>query len=150
MFSAAEKHDGMTKWASKQSELVGLPRGVLLSNRNLALERNLDILVFTDLGMDTKTSMWAATRLAAVQICFWGHPTTTGMPSMDYFVTADNFEADTHSSRFSEQLIRFDSPSFFFHFSFFFFFFISFFLPGWPQPRCHLTLARSPEGMASF
>ena len=116
MFSAAEKHDGMTKWASKQSELVGLPRGVLLSNRNLALERNLDILVFTDLGMDTKTSMWAATRLAAVQICFWGHPTTTGMPSMDYFVTADNFEADTHSSRFSEQLIRFDSPSFFFRY----------------------------------
>lgn len=114
MFSATEKHDGATKWAAKDSELVKLPRGVLISNRNLALERNLDVLVFPDLGMDTKTSMWASVRLAPVHICFWGHPTTTGMPSMDYFVTADQFESDSGSSRFSEQLVRFDSTSFYF------------------------------------
>lgn len=101
MFSATDKQDSLTKWASKNATLVKLPRGFLLSNRHVAIEFNLDILVFPDLGMDTKTSMWASARLAPVQVCFWGHPSTTGMPSIDYFVTADGFEDDGGSNKFS-------------------------------------------------
>lgn len=46
-------------------------------------------------------------------MCFWGHPSTTGLSSMDYFLSSDVFEQHD-SFRYSEQLIRFSSLSFVF------------------------------------
>ena len=31
-------------------------------------------------------------RLAEIQVAFWGHPFTTGFPTIDYFITSDSFE----------------------------------------------------------
>lgn len=41
--------------------------------------------------MDPSTAMWAASRLAPIQACLWGHPTTTGMAHMDYFISSDGY-----------------------------------------------------------
>lgn len=55
----------------------------------------LDVLVFADVGMDALTTSLAYGRLSPVQVAFWGHPGTTGLPTVDYFVTSDLFEGKT-------------------------------------------------------
>jgi hypothetical protein len=54
--------------------------------------RGLDVLVYGDIGMDLSTYKYAMARLARVQINYMGHPTTSGMPAIDYYFTSDHFE----------------------------------------------------------
>ena len=44
-------------------------------------------------------------RLAPVQVAWWGHPDTSGIPTIDYFVTADT-DIPNASDRHTEQLVR--------------------------------------------
>lgn len=53
---------------------------------------NLDALVFGDVGMDVMTTGLAYGRLSPVQVAFSGHPGTTGLPAIDYFITSDLYE----------------------------------------------------------
>jgi predicted O-linked N-acetylglucosamine transferase (SPINDLY family) len=69
-------------------------------------EDRLHILVYPEIGMNATTMQLAALRLAPVQCCWWGHPVTTGLPSMDYFLTSDLMEPDGAKSHYSEQLVR--------------------------------------------
>jgi protein O-GlcNAc transferase len=66
----------------------------------------LDILVFTDIGMHPETTQIAALRLAPVQCLAWGHPVTSGLPTMDYFLSSDLMEPIGAESHYREQLIR--------------------------------------------
>ena len=65
----------------------------------------LDLLFFPDVGMDPFTFTLAASRLAPVQVTTWGHPDTTGLPTMDAFLSVvhELTEAEGH---FTERLIR--------------------------------------------
>ncbi|CAN0522547.1 unnamed protein product, partial [Ectocarpus sp. 12 AP-2014] len=54
----------------------------------------LDVLVYGDVGMDAFTTGLAHGRLSPVQVAFWGHPGTTGLSTIDYFVTSDLFEGE--------------------------------------------------------
>lgn len=42
-------------------------------------QARLDVLVFGDIGMESRSFMLAHARLARVQAVFWGHPTTSGV-----------------------------------------------------------------------
>jgi len=64
------------------------------------------ILLFPEIGMDKVTAQLAAQRLAAVQCCSWGHPVTSGFPTIDYFISSDLMEPDDAAAHYSEQLIR--------------------------------------------
>lgn len=85
--------------------------------------------------MEPSTAVWAAARLAPVQVCVWGHPSTTGMPHMDYYISSalfhswhhyhhhDSAAAEREGPRggnttaqdfFSEQLVQLDSLGFYF------------------------------------
>jgi protein O-GlcNAc transferase len=48
----------------------------------------------------------AAQRLASVQCCSWGHPVTSGFPTIDYFITSELMEPEGADRHYSEQLIR--------------------------------------------
>ncbi|MGF1493842.1 MAG: hypothetical protein ACFBSC_15585 [Microcoleaceae cyanobacterium] len=52
----------------------------------------LDILVFLDIGMFPLATQLACLRLAPVQCTAWGHPVTTGLSSIDYYLSADLLE----------------------------------------------------------
>jgi predicted O-linked N-acetylglucosamine transferase (SPINDLY family) len=43
--------------------------------------------------------------LAPVQINSWGHPDTSGLPTLDYYVSADCFEPANAQDHYSEQLV---------------------------------------------
>ena len=56
------------------------------------LAARLDALVFADVGMSFYTYLLAFGRVAPVQVAFYGHPVTTGLRSVDYFVSSDLLE----------------------------------------------------------
>ena len=65
-----------------------------------------DILIYPEIGMDPVVGFLAAHRLAPVQCVAWGHPVTTGMPSIDHFLSADLMEPPDGEQHYSEALVR--------------------------------------------
>lgn len=64
-----------------------------------------DILVYPEIGMDPLSTRLAALRLAPVQMASWGHPVTTGLPTIDYFLSAEAFEPSDAQPHYTEQLL---------------------------------------------
>ncbi|UCF92984.1 MAG: tetratricopeptide repeat protein [Desulfobacterales bacterium] len=67
---------------------------------------DLHILVFTDIGMNPMTLQLAACRLAPVQCAEWGHPVTTGLSTVDYYLSSDLMEPEDASAHYAEELVR--------------------------------------------
>jgi protein O-GlcNAc transferase len=64
------------------------------------------VLLYPEVGMDATVGWLAAQRLAPVQCVAWGHPETTGMPTMDYFLTSDLMEPPDGDAHYTERLVR--------------------------------------------
>jgi predicted O-linked N-acetylglucosamine transferase (SPINDLY family) len=56
--------------------------------------------------MDGFSLQLAAQRLAPVQCNSWGHPETSGMPTLDYFISSDLMEPADADAHYTEKLIR--------------------------------------------
>jgi protein O-GlcNAc transferase len=65
-----------------------------------------DVIVHLDLGMHPLPQALATLRLAPVQAVLWGHPVTSGLPSIDYVLSPDAFEPADADRHYHEQLIR--------------------------------------------
>jgi protein O-GlcNAc transferase len=64
------------------------------------------VLFYPDIGMSPPTYFLAYSRLAPVQATSWGHPDTSGLDTMDYYVSAAGNEADEADGYYSERLVR--------------------------------------------
>jgi protein O-GlcNAc transferase len=84
---------------------VEVPRDVAIA-RQLAADQQLDLLFFADVGMDALTYTLAFSRMAPVQAVTWGHPVTTGSPTIDYFLSGKHLEGPTGDSHYTERLVR--------------------------------------------
>ena len=56
--------------------------------------------------MEELTLQLAAQRLAPVQCSSFGHPETSGMPTVDFYISSDLMEPEEASAHYSEKLIR--------------------------------------------
>jgi protein O-GlcNAc transferase len=65
-----------------------------------------DVIFYPEVGMDPATCALAALRLAPLQIAGWGHPVTTGLPTMDLFVSGELLEGPAAERHYREKLIR--------------------------------------------
>lgn len=65
-----------------------------------------DAIVYLDLGMDPLTLALAAMRLAPIQASLWGHPVTTGLPTLDYALSPDLMEPADAQRHYTERLVR--------------------------------------------
>lgn len=65
---------------------------------------DLDILVYPELGMHPETFTLAGLRLAPVQCAGWGHPNTTGLGEIDWFVSCADMEPPDAEAHYSERL----------------------------------------------
>jgi protein O-GlcNAc transferase len=74
--------------------------------RRAILDDAPHVLIFPEIGMDKVSAQLAAQRLAAVQCASWGHPVTSGFPTIDYFISSDLMESAGAADHYSEQLIR--------------------------------------------
>ena len=66
----------------------------------------LDILVYLDVGMDPIMIKVAALRLAPIQCTTWGHPITSGLKTIDYFLSSGAMESPEGEKYYSEKLVR--------------------------------------------
>lgn len=66
----------------------------------------LHVLIYPELGMDPLSLKLASLRLAPVQCVSWGHPTTSGLPTIDYYLSSDLMEPHGAEEHYSEKLIR--------------------------------------------
>lgn len=64
-----------------------------------------DALIYPEIGMDPLTVKLACLRLAPLQLAAWGHPETTGLPSIDAYLSAADFEPPDAQRRYTEHLV---------------------------------------------
>jgi protein O-GlcNAc transferase len=64
------------------------------------------VLIYPEVFMDGVAVALAAQRLAAVQCNSWGHPDTSGFPTLDYYLSSDLMEPPDGSDHYTEQLVR--------------------------------------------
>jgi Fe-S-cluster containining protein len=66
----------------------------------------LDVLIHTDIGMTGRNLQFASLRLAPIQCTGWGSPGTTGLPSIDYFLSSELMETEKGDDHYTEKLVR--------------------------------------------
>lgn len=94
--------------------VVPIPTELNETRRRVA-DARLDILYYPDIGMSPFTYFLAFSRLAPVQCLTWGHPDTTGIPTLDAFLTCDAMEPEGAESHYSERLVRLPGTTLFYH-----------------------------------
>jgi len=82
-----------------------LPAGLINQQQAVAAEQ-LDVLFYPDIGMTPSTYFLAYARLAPVQATSWGHPDTSGLDTMDYYVSALSNEPEEADAYYTERLVR--------------------------------------------
>lgn len=93
------------------AELVPLPKNIDNCSKVL-MEKELDCLVFCELGLDTITYFLAHRRFAPLQINTWGHSDTCGIKgTIDIFVSSRYFNKPEDASLFTEKLFLMNSLS---------------------------------------
>jgi protein O-GlcNAc transferase len=64
------------------------------------------IVIFPEIGMDTLTPKLAGLRLAPIQCGSLGHPTTSGFPTIDHYLSSEPMEPADAQAHYTEQLVR--------------------------------------------
>ena len=91
------------------------------------------VLIYPEVGMDSVAVQLAAQRLAPVQCNSWGHPDTSGFPTLDYFLSSDLMEPADGQDHYTERLVRLPNLSFYYE----------------PPETRHAAIARSTLGLRS-
>ncbi len=78
----------------------------LLQQLDLIREQELDILLFSDMGLDPHSYVLAHYRLAPVQLLLPGQPVTSGISTLDGFVSDSLSEPADAQAHYSERLIQ--------------------------------------------
>lgn len=107
---AESKSDKLNSYVDR---VINLEGDIDILRQQIA-EQELDLLFYTDIGMDQITYLLAFARLAPVQCMTWGHPSTTGIANMDYFLSATVFDREDAQDHYSETLIRLQEPGIYF------------------------------------
>jgi len=106
-FVVGDRYDEMTKIFEQHSDKF-IKMGKEYNMEKMAktiVDSKLDMLIYGDIGMDPLTYMLAALQLAPVQGALVGHGITTGLPTMQYYISGD-FEPHDAELHYREQLIR--------------------------------------------
>jgi predicted O-linked N-acetylglucosamine transferase (SPINDLY family) len=67
--------------------------------------REPDVVIYPEIGMEALAGQLACLRLAPVQVATWGHPETTGMPTIDYYLSAELLEPGNAGQQYTERLV---------------------------------------------
>ncbi len=100
------KVDGLTEEIRANCDVFHHIVGDLEKTAKQILSDRLHLLTYTDIGMHPPATMLAALRLAPIQCKAWGHPVTTGLPTIDYYLSSDLMEPENGGDHYRERLVR--------------------------------------------
>jgi protein O-GlcNAc transferase len=104
-------HAGHT-WDQETDRLAGTVEHVIdayaptAEKARKVREADLDILIYPDIGLDPTLDLLAMLRLAPIQCAAFAHPVTTGMQSIDYFLSGELIEPQDAEGHYTETLVR--------------------------------------------
>ena len=105
-FHTGRTADASTARAAGRCErfVQGLPSGEAWCDA--VADARPHVLLYPEVGMDPVAGRLAAQRLAPVQCVTWGHPDTTGLPTIDYFLSSALMEPPDGEAHYTETLVR--------------------------------------------
>jgi len=106
VFSLSQSTDPVVEYLRSNCEHYTELPADLSSTCDVLLAARLDVIFYTDIGMDSRVYALAVQRLAPVQCTSWGHPVTTGLPAMDYYLSSELFETAGAEEHYTESLVR--------------------------------------------
>jgi predicted O-linked N-acetylglucosamine transferase (SPINDLY family) len=106
LFVAPFVDDGVSREIRDQADHAVIVPDSLQRAREVIAALELDILFYQDIGMDTLTYFLAFSRLAPAQCVGWGHPVTSGIPTIDFFISTEGFEPPGGESHYNERLLK--------------------------------------------
>jgi protein O-GlcNAc transferase len=109
VFHLGTAHDAETELARQQSFRYHDKKGPLSAWVKCISESSLDALIYPEISMDHLTTQLATLRLSPVQAVSWGHPQTSGLPTMDLYLSADSLEPSDAQDHYRERLVRLDN-----------------------------------------
>lgn len=105
-YHTAAEQDGATAGAAALCDrFVQGPLSLPKWQETIAADRP-HVLIYPEIGMDPMAARLAALRLARVQCNAWGQPETSGLPSIDYFISSDLMEPAGAEAHYTERLVR--------------------------------------------
>ena len=102
-----------TVYSKFAGQCVHLPHN-LGRSREVIAGLELDVLIYLDIGMEPFSFLLAFSRLARVQCVLGGHPVTTGITNIDYFLSTELTEPADADAHYSEELVRFKKATSYF------------------------------------
>ena len=93
----------MQQWADT---FVRLPVERTAQSREMIEALRPDVLIYGDLGMEPTSFFLAFSRLAPIQALTFGHPDTSGIDTIDYFISHTDMDEHTAGDeQYSERLV---------------------------------------------
>jgi predicted O-linked N-acetylglucosamine transferase (SPINDLY family) len=105
VFHLGARTDGETAYARSRALRFDQGPRTLEQWTDLLAEQQLDALLYPEVGMDTMNARLASLRLAPVQAASWGHPETTGLPTIDFYLSAQDLEPPGAQENYTERLV---------------------------------------------
>ncbi len=105
LFYTGSRQDAETDWARARSASFTQGARGLRQWVDAILAARPDVLIYPEIGMDAMTTKLASLRLAPLQITAWGNPDTSGLPTLDYYLSAEAFEPPGAQENYTEQLL---------------------------------------------
>jgi protein O-GlcNAc transferase len=106
IFHVGRKHDPMTGFAKLHAAHFQQGQRSTRAWAECILAWQPDVILYPEIGIDETTARLAGLRLASVQVAMWGHPHTTGFPTIDFFISAEGLEPADAATHYTERLIQ--------------------------------------------
>lgn len=108
VFSINHQKDETAKTIENHADyFFALPEHILTVTAAIR-QQQLDVLYYPEIGLHPVTYFLAYWRLAPVQCMSYGHPDTSGIDTIDYFLSAGSIEPAAHQTYYTEKLVRLD------------------------------------------
>jgi len=105
VFHTGGGRDAETEWAKRRVARMVEGLGDWPVWAKAISDARCDVLLYPEIGMDSTTTRLASLRLAPAQGASWGHPLTSGLPTIDAYLSAEAFEPDGAQEHYTEKLI---------------------------------------------
>jgi len=116
IFLGGQSDDPVSRAIAGAADQVIATPYALVEARQAIAEADLDVLVLPDFGLEPLSYFLGFARLAPVQCTTWGHAETSGIDTIDWFVSAEGFERPEADADYTERLYRLPavaSPSYY-------------------------------------